>query len=420
MTKWIYRAVGTVGVAAGGALLLAGGAAQADGIDAPVNDLRGSLDGFFTPMGDHDLVGATPDLAPGQHLGFLAAVPASPTAGVDPAALEAGPAPALNSDDLSLLGVGDKKITTRTVTDALNSTGPLVEEPVGGQLLKGSAQPGTALPVIGGSPLGENPLGSLGLGGPREDQPLAGSVGDGLSDDNLNTIGSDSQMRTLGSTVGVDQLGRGSGLGDLGRGDGLGDLGGGGGLGDLGRGGGLTGSGGLTGNGGLSGGGGLGDLGRGPLGELTENPLGAVGKHAAPDQSDFDIADLRGSELDGLGSSLVPPLIGEALEAEMGPGFLAGTGLTEADGDSMIGLPLVGQLPLSALNTSDSSGPLGDLSTIDALGGGNGAQPAAQNPAPAQGPAPTTKDTSSQQRGHRQWSRLSSERPVAGEDGEFR
>ncbi|GAA1880504.1 hypothetical protein [Asanoa iriomotensis] len=405
MTKWIYRAVGTVGVAAGGVLLLAGGAAQADGIDAPVNDLRGSLDGFFTPLGDHDVVGATPDLTPGQHLGFLAAVPASPTAGVDPAALEAGPAPTqLNSDDLSLLGVGDKKVTARSLTDALNSTGPLVEEPAGGQLIKGSAQPGTALPVLGGSPLGDNPLGALGLGGAREAQPLA----DTLSDDNLNTIGSDSQMRTLGSTVGVDQLTRGGGLG------GFGDLGRGGGIGDLGR------------------GGGIGDLGRGPLGELTEDPLGAVGKHAAPDQRDFDIADLRSmdldgfDDLDGVSGSLVPPLIGEALEAEMVPGFLASSGLeglTEADGDSMIGLPLIGQLPLSPVNTSDSSGPLGDLSSIDSLGGST-AQPAAQTPAPAKAGqpsvAPTSTDASSQQRGHRQWSRSSSERPVAGEDSAFR
>ncbi|MEV0715456.1 hypothetical protein [Asanoa sp. NPDC050611] len=381
MTKWIYRAVGTVGVAAGGALLLAGGAAQADEIDAPVNDLRGSLDGFFTPMGDHDLVGGTPDLAPGQHLGFLAAVPASPAAGVDPVALEAGPAQQqLNGDGLALLSLGDKQVTPSTVNDALSSTGPLVSDTGGGQLVKGSVQPSGSLPLLGKNPLGEDPLGPLGLGKqqPAEDQ----QAGDALSDDNLNTIGSDSQMRTLGSTVGVDQLGRG---------------------------------------------GGLGDLGRGPLGELTENPLGAVGKHAAPDRSDFDIADLKGSDLDGLGGSLVPPLIGEALEAEMGPGFLAGAGLAEADGDSMVGLPLVGQLPLSPLNTSGSGGPLGDLSAIDALGGSSGTaqQPAAQQPAQQPGPAPaqtgptTAKDASAQPRGHRQWSRSSSERPVAGEDTEF-
>jgi hypothetical protein len=398
MTKWIYRAVGTVGVAAGGALLLAGGAAQADGIDAPVNDLRGSLDGFFTPMGDHDLVGAAPALAPGQHLGFLAAVPASPTAGVDPAALEAEPAP---SDGFSLLSLGDKKVTGSSINDALNSTGPLVADSGGGQLLKGSAKTAGSLPVVGGSPLGDDPLALLGLGGqqPAEDHRQAG---DFLSDDNLNTIGSDSQMRTLGSTVGVDQLG---GLDQqLGRGAVLGDLDRGTGLGDLDRGG----------------------LGSGPLGELTDNPLGLGGKHAAPDQSDFDIADLRGGKVDELSRSLVPPLIGEALEAEMGPGFLAGPSLAEA-GDSMIGLPLVGQLPLSALNTGDPNGPLGGLSSpLDALGStaGSAAQPApAQNPAPAragQTGQPAAAPASDGGRGHRQWSRSSSERPVAGEDADFR
>ncbi|GIF77079.1 hypothetical protein [Asanoa siamensis] len=413
MTKWIYRAVGTVGVAAGGALLLAGGPAQADGIDAPVNDLRGSLDGFFTPMGDVAPVPAG-ELAPGQHLGFLGAVPNDPAAGVDPAALEAGPpTPTLNTDNLTLLGVGDKQITMNTLTDAVNSTGPLVDDKAGGQLLKGSAQPGSELPVIGGSPLGDSPLGALGLG-PTEaaDDPLTGALGNGttqvgrtLSDDNLNTIGSDSQMRTLGSTVGADQLS----LDQLGRGSGLGGGGlGGNGLGDLNRGGGL---------------------GSGPLGELADDPLGAVGKHAAPDQSDFDIADLRGTDLDGLGQSLVPPLIGEALEAEMPPGFLGGS--LEADGDSMIGLPLVGQLPLSALNTTDPNGALGNISSIDALGGGPSsggtAQPAASSSTPTPAPkqqlpavSPTADDGGNNQRGHRQWSRSKSERPVAGEDLAYR
>lgn len=395
MTKWIYRAVGTVGVAAGGALLLAGGAAQADAINAPVNDLRGSLDGFLTPMGDHQGVGAADDLAPGQHLGFLGAVPLDPAAGVDPAALEAGPAPTAGQlgggDNLTLVGLGDKQIDMNTVGQALDTVGKLADDPPPGSLLSSSpAQPAkqgqqsSAAPLLGDDLLG---LGGGSGGGVLKEDQLSGALGD----DNLNTIGSDSQMRTLGSTVGADQLGgfdtgaldslsRGSGLGDLGRTGGL------------------------------------------PLSELTSDPLDAVGKHAAPDPNDFGIADLRGGELDGLSQSLVPPLIGEALEAEMPPGFLGG--ITEADGDSMVGLPLVGQLPLSAIDTS------GDLPLLGGLGGApsGGTTAAAPAPAPAlapaqarQQPAPTpVADDSGKQRSHRQWSRSSSERPVDGEDAGFR
>ncbi|MEV4536959.1 hypothetical protein AB0J82_24590 [Asanoa sp. NPDC049518] len=423
MTKWIYRAVGTVGVAAGGALLLAGGAAQADPMNSPVNDLRGSLDGFLTPMGD--LQSAAPvDAAPGQHLGFLGAVPANPAAGVDPAALEAGPAPApISADSLTLLGFGDKKLGVDTVGDTVSSVGPLADNPTGvlgdDQLLKGQATTGSALPVVGGSPLGESPLGALGndplgLGGSA--RGLTGALEDGvdqtgrtLSDDNLNTIGSDSQMRTLGSTVDADQLG-GFGGGTF---DSLG------GLDSLGRGGGLP---------DLGGAGGVGGLGGGALDELASDPLGAVGKHAAPDPGDFGVADLRGGDLDGIGG-LVPPLIGEALEAEMPPGFLGG--LTEAD-DSVVGLPVVGNLPLSGVDTKDS--PLGDLQLLNSLGSfGGGAAPAvgtaapapkpAQAPAPARtqpAPSPTADDGGNTQRTHRQWSRSSSERPVDGEDADFR
>ncbi|MEV1285941.1 hypothetical protein [Micromonospora sp. NPDC049679] len=58
MTNWLHRAVGTIGVA-GGFLLLAGGAAQAqDAHPLPVSDpqeLRGTLDDFLTPTGGSDL-----------------------------------------------------------------------------------------------------------------------------------------------------------------------------------------------------------------------------------------------------------------------------------------------------------------------------------------------------------------------------
>ncbi|GIF48948.1 hypothetical protein DFJ67_2660 [Asanoa ferruginea] len=411
MTKWIYRAVGTVGVAAGGALLLAGGAAQADGIDAPVNDLRGSLDGYFTPIGDlpgggGDLFSngggaSTKDLAPTQQLGFLAALPSSPTAGVDPTALEAGTgAGQLSADDLSLLSVGDKKIGMDDLGNALGSIGPLADSPAAG-----TAKSAPALPALGDGPL------DLGLdkvaGGPAPtagslgEDDLTGAVSSTLSEDNLNTIGSDSQMRTLGSTVDADQL---ADFGSLGRQAGLGDLG-------------------------RSGGG---------LGELTDDPLGAVGKHAAPDPSDFAIAGLKADSLDQI-QSLVPPLIGEALEAEMPPGFLGDH--TEADPNSnALGLPLIGQLPVDALSTSGNLPVLGSLTAPgggSAPAGGTAAQPASQTPAaqtpaakqPAQVPAQSRQPSVSptpdggasdaQRPAHRQWSRSSSERPVAGADSEF-
>ena len=108
MTKWFYRAVGTVGVA-GGFLLLAGGVAQADDADTtPVNDLRGSLDGFFTPIGPSSLAGGADPAAPlngvanlslggkpvnpTDALGVLGALPLDPTATLDPAGLGAAPA----------------------------------------------------------------------------------------------------------------------------------------------------------------------------------------------------------------------------------------------------------------------------------------------------------------------------------------
>ena len=408
MTKWIYRAVGTVGVAAGGALLLAGGVAQADGIDAPVNDLRGSLDGYFTPIGDlpgggGDLFSSgggasTKDLAPTQQLGFLAALPSSPTAGVDATALEAGTgAGQLSADDLRLLSVGDEKIDIEDVGNALGSIGPLADNPAGAT--GSNTRSGPALPVLGDGPL------DLGLdkvaGGPAsgptagslgEDQ-LTGTVSSTLSEDNLNTIGSDSQMRTLGSTVDADQL---ADFGSLGRQAGLGDLS------------------------------------RGGLGELADDPLGAVGKHAAPDPNDFAIAGLKSDSLDRV-QTLVPPLIGEALEAEMPPGFLGD--LTEDSPNSALGLPLIGQLPVDALSTSGNLPVLGSLTSPgggSAPAGGSAAQPAAQTPAskqtppqvPAQSRQPSVSPTpdgagDNQRAAHRQWSQSSSERPVAGVDSDF-
>ncbi|MEV4618342.1 hypothetical protein AB0J74_06430 [Asanoa sp. NPDC049573] len=395
MTKWIYRAVGTVGVAAGGALLLAGGAAQADGIDAPVNDLRGSLDGYFGALpGGGDLFSgadaANRDLAPAQQLGFLAALPSSPTAGVDPTALEAGTgAGQLSADDLNLLSVGDQKIGMDDLGGALGSIGPLTQDPAGSA--GGATRSAAALPVLGGAPvdLGLDKVGGQPGGAPGEDE-LTGAVSNTLSEDNLNTIGSDSQMRTLGSTVDADQL---ADFGSVTRQTGLGDLG-------------------------RSG------LGGAPLGESTDDPLGAVGKHAAPDPGDFAIADLKGDTLDQVGE-LVPPLIGEALEAEMPPGFL-GTA-TEADPNSnALGLPLIRQLPVDALSTGGNLPVLGSLTSQ-----GAGSAPAGQaqaptaSQAPAQVPAqktqPSVSPTADNQRaGHRQWSKSSSERPVAGEDSDFR
>lgn len=383
MTKWIYRAVGTVGVAAGGALLLTGGAAQADGIDAPVNDLRGSLDSYFSPIGDLPVGGGLTKDLPSQQLGFLGALPLSPAAGVDPTALEAGPAPM--GADLTLVGLGDKKLGTNNVADALDSFGTLTEDPAGAvggdQLLGGQAPAGSGLPALGelDDPLGGDPV----------DLGLENQLTDALSEDNLNTIGSDSQMRTLGSTVGVDQLAD----------DDLDSLGGGSGLGDLGRGG---------------------------LDELTEDPLGAVGKHAAPDPSDLAIAGLKGGDLEQIGQSLVPALIGNALEAEMPPGFLGDL----SEGSS---LPLVGSLPLAG-GIDGGGGPLAGLPLLNALGGGGGQAPTgspapASAGTPAQVPAQNRQPAGSsaadngaggQRTGHRQWSRSSSERPVAGEDSDFR
>ncbi|MFC0533545.1 hypothetical protein [Phytohabitans kaempferiae] len=115
MNKWFYRAVGTVGIA-GGFLLLGGGAAQAEDVDAtPVSDpqqLQGLLDGFFTPLGGNDFSqvnlgpnakGVTPDVVmsgqlgslggdvmPTRDLGFVGSAPSSPTASVSTDALGHG------------------------------------------------------------------------------------------------------------------------------------------------------------------------------------------------------------------------------------------------------------------------------------------------------------------------------------------
>jgi hypothetical protein len=111
MNKWFYRAVGTVGVA-GGFLLLGGGAAQAEDVDAtPATDpleLQGLLDDFFTPTGGQisqvalgpNAPAASPDImmrgqlsnlrgdvSPTRDLGFLGSAPSSPTAAIDPSAL---------------------------------------------------------------------------------------------------------------------------------------------------------------------------------------------------------------------------------------------------------------------------------------------------------------------------------------------
>ena len=272
MTKWIYRAVGTVGVAAGGILLMAGGAAQADGIDAPVNDLRGSLDGFLAPLGTASVPRELPAT---QQLGLLAALPLDPAAGVDAAALEASPA-----GGVSALQLGDRTIGTNTVGDLLSGAGTAAQ---GDQLLGGQvgAQTLTTPPMIGGDPLG------------------------------------------------------------------------------------------------LS----------------------------SPDGGDFSIADLGADDLDRLGGSLLPALIGDALAAEM------------AEGNSSATLPLVGTLPLAGL-TDDDASPLADLQVLNTLGslGGDPAQKPASTRQPAV--SPTADDGGNDQQ--RQFSRSASERPVAGEDADFR
>jgi len=179
MTKWIYRAVGTVGVAAGGVLLLAGGAAQADGIDAPANDLRGSLDGFFTPSGGSDIVGAvTRDLAPVQQLGFLGALPLDPAAGIDPAALEAQELPAPGAQfDLTALQQGGPGLTGNAVGDLLNGAGDPLGALTGGQQA-GAGQAGApagGLPLLGDAPLGLGG-GTAAPAGPAGSTASAGST----------------------------------------------------------------------------------------------------------------------------------------------------------------------------------------------------------------------------------------------------
>jgi hypothetical protein len=112
MNKWFYRAVGTVGMA-GGFLLLGGGAAQAEDVDAaPATDpleLQGLLDDFFTPIGGQisqvalgsNALATSPDImmrgqlsdlrgdvSPTRDLGFLGSAPLSPTAAIDPSVLD--------------------------------------------------------------------------------------------------------------------------------------------------------------------------------------------------------------------------------------------------------------------------------------------------------------------------------------------
>jgi len=309
MTKWIYRAVGTVGVAAGGVLLLAGGAAQADGIDAPANDLRGSLDGFFTPSGGSDIVGAvTRDLAPVQQLGFLGALPLDPAAGIDPAALEAQELPAPGAQfDLTALQQGGPGLTGNAVGDLLNGAGDPLGALTGGQQAGAQQAPAGGLPLLGGA--------LLGLGG-----------------------GTAAPAGPAGSSA----------------------------------------------------------------------PAGST---APAGQGDFAIAGLGGDDL----GTLLPPVIGDTLAAEMA---------TEAG--SSAALPVVGGIPLAGLSGDDS--PLSLLNTLGVLGSQPllSAPPAATKPAPAPAqtrqPAvsPTADDGGNDQAtGHRPFSTSSTERPVAGEDADF-
>ncbi|MEJ3743045.1 hypothetical protein WEI85_07145 [Actinomycetes bacterium KLBMP 9797] len=157
MNKWFYRAVGSVGVAAGGFLLLGGGAAQAEDVDAtPASDpldLRGALDDFFTPvtglnagngdikqikmggqtkgtspdimmrgqMGGSDLVG---DVSPTRDLGFVGEAPSSPTAAINPAMLGGGEAVAKGKPALiSSLPVAGTFTDTIGASRAVDATG---------------------------------------------------------------------------------------------------------------------------------------------------------------------------------------------------------------------------------------------------------------------------------------------------------
>lgn len=153
MNKWFYRAAGTVGVAAGGFLLLGGGAAQAEDAHAtPATDpldLRGLLDDFFSPTGgggDMSQValgpgaqGKTPDMlmkgqlsnlrdvSPTRDLGFVGEAPSSPTAAINPAMLGSGEAvgtekPALISD-LPMTGTFTKTVGADRAVDALGVAG---------------------------------------------------------------------------------------------------------------------------------------------------------------------------------------------------------------------------------------------------------------------------------------------------------
>jgi hypothetical protein len=171
MNKWFYRAVGTVGVA-GGFLLLGGGAAQAEDVDAtPATDpleLQGLLDDFFTPTGGQisqvalgpNAKGTSPDImmrgqlsnlrddvAPTRDLGFLGSAPSSPTAAINPSALgtasldnEAGPTekPSLISS-LPVTGTFTNTIGADRAVDALGVGGTTQSVLSGGNGLSANA-----------------------------------------------------------------------------------------------------------------------------------------------------------------------------------------------------------------------------------------------------------------------------------------
>lgn len=364
MTKWFYRAVGTVGVA-GGFLLLAGGAAQAD--DAPVNDLRGSLDGFFQPMGPSGLAGggASP-AAPlnglanlslgGQAVNpvdTLGALPLDPTATVDPAKLGATDGAARAASDAP---VSDPAPAAPSAAPAPAGGGL----PVVGGLLGGGL--GGGLPV-GGDLLGGLPL----LGGAAPAAAPSEAGGGGVSAvsglpvaSTLPALGEFSpSLPSLPSLQNFD------------------------------------------------------------AGQLVPSLIGDALSAQQP--------ELFAPEADPLASI---PLVGDVMLAgALAPPPAAGSD-APADapapaggGGALGGLPLLGSL--GSLTGGGSSAPTADPAPAPAP-----AQPAPAKPAPAPRPAvspkfsdpaisPTADDTDRGVGRHRAMSRSAAERPVAGEDPEF-
>ncbi|MEH1125699.1 hypothetical protein [Micromonospora sp. CPCC 206061] len=141
MNKWFYRAVGTVGMA-GGFLLLGGGAAHAEDVDAiPATDpleLQGLLDDFFTPTAGQisqvalgsNAQAAPPDImmrgqlsdlrgdvSPTRDLGFLGSAPLLPNAAIDPSALGTAP-----GDNEAVLTEKPQLISTLPVAGSFTDT----------------------------------------------------------------------------------------------------------------------------------------------------------------------------------------------------------------------------------------------------------------------------------------------------------